>query len=253
MRRDGSFLFANQGEDGGVFALGRDGTVRPFLLEVEGFRLGPTNFVLVDDADRVWVSVSTRRRERHSFAKDTPDGFIACVDRRGARVAADGFVWTNEFRFDADGRWLYVNETMGKRLCRFRVGSDGSLGRRETVAEFGPGDFLDGLAFDIEGAMWITCPVSNRVWRVQPSGERQLLLEDADPAHIAEVEGLLDRGLLRGPKVHEVRSLKLPNLASLAFGGADLKTAYLGVIGAGQVWRFRSPVAGLPMAHWRWG
>ena len=41
MRRDGSFLFANQGEDGGVFQLSRDGEVRPFLLEVEGFRLGP--------------------------------------------------------------------------------------------------------------------------------------------------------------------------------------------------------------------
>ena len=37
MRRDGSFLLADLGETlGGIFALARDGTVRPFLEQVDG-------------------------------------------------------------------------------------------------------------------------------------------------------------------------------------------------------------------------
>ncbi len=252
MRRDGSFLFANQGPDGGVFELARAGEPGPYLLEVEGFRLGPANFVLVDGQDRVWVSVSTRRRERHSFRRDTPDGFIICVDAKGARVAADGFIWTNEFRFDAAGQWLYVNETMGKRLSRLAVKDDGSFGPRQTVCEFGPGDFADGIALDVEGGLWVTSPVSNRLWLITPDGEKTLLIEDYDPDHVAEVERQLTDGTLRGPKIHEVRSRKLANLTSLAFGGPDLKTAYMGVISGDAILRFQSPVAGLPMAHWDW-
>ncbi len=252
MRPDGSFLFANQGEAGGVFEMCRDGQARPYLLEVDGLRLGPTNFVLIDARERVWISVSTRRRERHSFRRDTPDGFIALVDDKGARIAADGFVWTNEFRFDAAAEWLYVCETMAKRLVRLRLLADGGFGPHETVAEFGAGDFPDGLTLDAEGSIWITSPVSNRLWRVTPDGEKTLLLEDADVAHIDEVERQLSDGSLRGPKIHEVHSKRLPNLTSLAFGGPDLKTAYMGVISGDAILSFQSPVAGLAMAHWDW-
>ena len=141
---------------------------------------------------------------------------------------------------------------MAKRLTRLRVRDDGGFGPRETVAEFGPGDFPDGLALDVEGGLWITSPVSNRLWRLTPEGEKTLLIEDADPAHIAEVERLLDEGLLRGPKIHEVHAERLPNLTSLAFGGPELKTAYMGVISGDCVLSFQSPIAGLPMAHWAW-
>jgi len=40
-------------------------------------------------------------------------------------------------------------------------------------------------------------------------------------------------------------------LASVTFGGADLSTVYLGGLRATEIPFFRSPVAGLPMVHWR--
>ena len=252
MLKDGAFLFANQGPDGGVFRVDRAGETTPFLLEVDGIELPPTNFVMIDAAERVWVSVSTRRRERHSFRRETADGFIALVDAKGARIAADGFIWTNEFRFDATGEWLYVNETMGKRLTRLKVSADGTLGERETVTTFGPGTFPDGIAIDAEGGLWITSPVSNRIIRVMPDGAQQLVVEDYEQAHVDEVEALLSRNELRGPKIHEVRAAKLENVTSLAFGGPDLRTAYLGFISGTRIASFRAPVAGLPMTHWGW-
>jgi hypothetical protein len=40
------------------------------------------------------------------------------------------------------------------------------------------------------------------------------------------------------------------NLASVAFGGPDLKTLYMGGLGVEQVRVLRSPVAGMPLEHW---
>ena len=41
-----------------------------------------------------------------------------------------------------------------------------------------------------------------------------------------------------------------PWLTSLTFGGADLRTVYLGSLKATTLPYFTSPVAGLPMVHW---
>jgi len=56
------------------------------------------------------------------------------------------------------------------------------------------GTYPDGLASDAEGGIWITSIVSNRVIRVQPDGAHQLILEDADAAHVEWVERSLPQG-----------------------------------------------------------
>jgi sugar lactone lactonase YvrE len=117
------------------------------------------------------------------------DGFIVCVNASGhARIVADGLGYTNEVALHPNGRWLYVNETFGRRLSRFLVKEDGSLGARETVTEFGVGDFPDGLAFDEDGCAWIVSIVSNRLIRVWPDGRQEIYLEDNDPGHLDWVE-----------------------------------------------------------------
>ena len=46
----------------------------------------------------------------------------------------------------------------------------------------------------------------------------------------------------------EGKTLVFPT--SIAFGGPDRKTAYIGSLRQKQLATFRSPVAGAPMAHW---
>ena len=41
-----------------------------------------------------------------------------------------------------------------------------------------------------------------------------------------------------------------PWMASITFGGTDLKTVYVGSLMGTTIPYFRSPVAGLPMVHW---
>lgn len=252
LRRDGSFLLAELGETlGGVFALTRDGQLRPFLESVDGVDLPPTNFVFEDGAGRTWITVSTRRVPRASaYRADVADGFIVVVDGRGARIVADGLGYTNEAMVSPDGAWLYVNETFGRRLSRFRVATDGSLNGRETVTTFGHGAYPDGLAFDCEGGVWITSIVSNRVIRVAANGEQTLVLEDADREHVQWCEDAYLEGTLGRQHLDRAAGRVLRNISSLAFGGPDLRTAYLGCLQGDAIASFRSPIAGHPPFHW---
>ena len=254
LRRAGSFLLADLGEtQGGVFELFRDGRVQPFLLEVEGVALPPTNFVGEDARGRVWITVSTRKAPRSlDYRPDCAGGFIVLADAKGARIVADGLGYTNEAIVSPDGVWLYVNETFGRRLSRFTIRPDGSLGAREVVTAFGKGTFPDGLTFDAEGHVWITSIVSNRVIRVAPNGAQQLVLEDADPAHVEECESAYLSGTMGRPHLDRITGRVLKNVSSLAFGGADLRTAYLGCLLGDSIAVFDAPVAGHPPAHWRY-
>ena len=108
LRRDGSFLLADLGEDrGGVFVLSSTGQVRPLIESVDGIDLPPTNFVFEDSRGRIWITVSTRQVPRAlGYRPDVADGFIVLVDERGARIVADGLAYTNEAMLSPDGEWL---------------------------------------------------------------------------------------------------------------------------------------------------
>lgn len=249
---DRTFLVANLSDAGGVWRLHPDGNIEPFLLEVDGVRLPGINFVHADDVGRIWVCVSTVRKGDNQYRNNVRDGFIILVDRGQARVVADDLCWTNECRVDPSGRYLYTNETFGRRLTRFTIGAGGKLSARETVTEFGFGDYPDGLAIDTEGGLWVVSVGSNRVIRVTPDGKRSIVLEDSDPVHLRELEDALQRHELTRPKLMDNRSAKLRNISSIAFGGPDLRTAYLGCLAGDSLACFRSPVAGVPPPHWRY-
>lgn len=243
---DRSFLLAHLGDDeGGVFRLAWNGELSVFLDD-----LPPTNFVHAY-RDTVYVTVSTRLLPRTLARKPGhADGFILCVDRRGTRVVAEGLGYTNECKVDPTGKWLYVNETFGKRMSRFTLRADGDLGARETVAEFGAGTFPDGLDFDAEGGIWITSVYSNRLIRIAPGGAQSVLLEDNDAAFVARTEAKFARGELVRDFHPEVPAKLIRNLSSSAFGGSDLRTLYLGCLQDSRIYRMPSPVAGARPPHW---
>jgi sugar lactone lactonase YvrE len=251
--RDGSFLLTHLGnDDGGVFQLQRDGQVTPWLQQVDGVDLPPTNFVVEDAAGRFWVTVSTRLKPRAlGYRRSCNDGFIVRVDARGAAIAADGLGYTNEVAVHPSGQWLYVNETFARRLSRFVLREDGSLGAKEVVTEFGPGTFPDGLAFDEEGHAWVVSIVSNRLIRVAPDGRPTLWLEEADADHLAWVEAAFEAGTMGRPHLDGAPSRSLRNISSIAFAGADRRTAVLGCLLGDRLATLRLPVAGIAPTHWQ--
>jgi sugar lactone lactonase YvrE len=253
---DRSFAVANLGHLGGAWRLLPDGELIPELVAVEGTALAPTNFVHADRHDggvRLWVAVSTRRVPREqAFRRDIADGCIVLKDGSGVRIVADGLGFTNETKVDPSGRWLYVNETMARRLSRFAIRDPGELGRRETIAEFGDGTFPDGFEFDAEGGIWVASVVSNRLLRIAPDGRQTLILEDADPEAVARAERHYAENRLSRADIDGGRDRTLGNLSSITFGGPDLKTVYLGSLFGERIATFRSPIAGAAPPHWRY-
>jgi sugar lactone lactonase YvrE len=250
--RDGSFLLTHLGNDeGGVFQLQRDGRVTPWLLQVDGVDLPATNFVVEDTGGAFWVTVSTRLKPRAlGYRRSCDDGFIVRVDERGAAIVADGLGYTNEVAVHPTGQWLYVNETFARRLSRFALRADGSLGVKEVVTEFGPGTFPDGLAFDEEGHAWVVSIVSNRLIRVAPDGQCTVWLEEADAEHLAWVEQAFEAGTMGRPHLDGAPSRHLRNISSIAFAGSDRRTAVLGCLLGDTLATLRLPVAGVKPTHW---
>jgi sugar lactone lactonase YvrE len=253
---DGSFLVTNMGEAGGLWRLTRDGVLDAVRRRVDGVALAATNFVLRDLQGRLWVTVSTRqwpisRAFSPLHGPEVADGYLVLIDQRGARIVADGLAFANEVRVDRSGRYIYVVETYARRISRFDIRRDGTLFARAVWTEFGHGTFPDGIAFDAEGHLWVASMTSNRLFRVDPDGRPSLLIEDNEPAHLEAIEQRLEAGTLRREDVQQVPSQKLKNIASVSFGGPDLKTVYLGSLGGDRIAVLRSPVAGEPLAHWQ--
>lgn len=249
MLPDGDFLFANMGRAGGVWRVGRQGSARPFAVELEGQPIPRTNFVLVD-GERVWITISSRSRQHEHFTAEEDSGQILLAQDGEVVVAAEGLNWTNEVRISPDGSYLFVNETFACRTTRYDVAADGSLSNPMQINY--PGDtYPDGLAFDAEGALWIICVISNRLIRLAPDLTWTVLFEDCDRAELERVASAHARGGLTWNDIAQTRGSRVSNLASIAFGGSDLKTVYLGGLGIKQVQVLRSPVAGMPLEHWR--
>jgi hypothetical protein len=76
--------------------------------------------------------------------------------------------------------------------------------------------------------VWVACVNANRVICIDLGGRRTLILDGSIPALIAEGEAFFHAD--QGGRHHVELGARSPlkNVTSVAFGGADLKTVYLG-------------------------
>ena len=250
---DGDILIANFGTDL-LEIMTRDGITHTLHERIDGQPIGKVNFVLRDSKQRLWMTVSTRVNPwTRAVAQRVRDGYIAVLDAHGLRVVADGFHFANEVRLDAREEWLYIVETTGPHISRMRLveGERGvSLAQREV---FGPADLggpPDGIAFDVFGNLWCTLVMVDRLIALTPQGERLELLDDGEPEASRCLMQKMADGTVTPEDMLRARGTLAPWLASVTFGGADLKTVYLGSLMGNTIPSFRSPVAGLPMVHW---
>ncbi|MBN3732990.1 MULTISPECIES: SMP-30/gluconolactonase/LRE family protein [unclassified Burkholderia] len=250
---NGDLLIANFGTDA-LETMTRDGHTRILRNSIDGMPLGKVNFVLRDSKNRVWLTVSTRINPwTDAIRTDLADGYIALLDEKGLRVVADGFAFTNEIRFNASETYLYVAETTANRVSRLRVADDGSLSGREV---FGPRDLgrglIDGIAFDAHGNLWGAMVFADRLIAITPEGELMTLFDDCNVPAIERFESEFHSGrAVSYDTLSACGGTVAPWMASVTFGGPDLKTVYIGSLKGTTIPSFRSPVAGLPMIHWR--
>jgi gluconolactonase len=250
--RSGDILISNFGTDC-LELMSRDGTSRVLADSIEGEPIGKVNFVLRDSRDRIWITVSTRAKNwMHALRTDLADGYIARYESGTFRIVADAFHFTNEIRFDANEEYLYVVETTGGRITRLRADECGNLHEREVFgpSTLGKGAWPDGIAFDCYGNLWGTLVYSDKLFVLTPEGDLRILLDEGNPAKVDALEQAFFRNHVTEDVLFATGQGIAPWMASVTFGGPDLRTVYIGSLKGKRIPYFRAPVAGLPMVHW---
>ncbi|HWY74489.1 MAG TPA: SMP-30/gluconolactonase/LRE family protein [Verrucomicrobiae bacterium] len=250
--RYGDLLISNFGTDC-LEVMSRDGATRVLADSIEGEPIGKVNFVLRDSKDRVWITVSTKIKNwMHALRTDMPDGYIARYEDGKFRILAEGFHFTNEIRMDAREEFLYVAETTGGCVSRLRVDAKGNLSGREVFgpSSLGKGAWPDGIAFDSFGNLWGTMVYSDKLFVLTPEGDLKILLDEGDPQKVAALERAFFNNHVTEDVLFVTGQGIAPWMASVTFGGPDLRTVYIGSLKGRRIPFFRAPVPGLPMVHW---
>jgi sugar lactone lactonase YvrE len=114
---------------------------------------------------------------------------------------------------------------------------------------FGHGCWPDGFAFDQEDGVWVTSLISNRLLRFDGDSVHTVL-EEVNSAHVDAVDEAFMSGHMRAEHLGPIPGARLQHVTSIAFGGSDLRTAYIGCLHTDCIFRFRSEIAGIAPPHW---
>jgi gluconolactonase len=186
-----------------------------FATHSAGQPLGHMNFPVFDRAGRVYVSESGTWGKR--------DGVVHRFTASGA-----GERWLEKIHFanglamDAAESALYVVQSTRGNVLRVPIRADGRAGRPEVFVE-DVAHVPDGLAFDADGFLYVSCYGDNRIWRVSPTGKKSLLVDD--PTSVA-----------------------INRATNVAFGGPGRRTLHIANLGGWHISRIKLTVAGQPMA-----
>ena len=91
---------------------------------------------------------------------------------------------------------------------------------------------------------------SDKLFVLTPQGDMQVLLDEGDPEKVDTLERAFLANSVTEDVLFRTGQGVAPWMASVTFGGPDLRTAYIGSLKGTRIPYFRAPVAGLPMVHW---
>jgi sugar lactone lactonase YvrE len=129
---------------------------------------------------RLWAAVDVARPEGALFRLASQDGRLATEPE----LMVDSLYFANGVAIDEGSGHLYLAETVGGRVLRYRVDlHSGRLSERTVfVDSVGP----DNLELDGGGNLWIINPLSNQLLVVNTAtGERQTPFQSQTPAQQA--------------------------------------------------------------------
>ncbi len=109
---------------------------------------------------------------------------------KGGPCTEELFNFANGMCLSPDGNYIYVIESFHPCVSRLKINDDGSLGKKEVFTEE-ISTVPDGLAFDKNENLFISCYEPSRIYMSDKSGNCQILIEDphcttlAHPTNIA--------------------------------------------------------------------
>jgi len=191
------------------------GKLSVFADKVVGRTLGHMNFPVFDKTGVLYVSESGTWGKRDGMVhRFTPDG-------RG-EPWLENIYFANGLALDAAESALYIVQSTKENVLRAPILSNGKAGSPSVFVE-GVAHVPDGLAFDSEGFLYVSCYGDNHIWRVSPKGKKFLLANDPT-------------------------STVINRATNVAFGGPGCKTLYIANLGGWHISMIRMETGGQPLA-----
>lgn len=222
----GNCIIANIG-NGKVQLLTTNGDQQDLLDGDQGSRMYIPNFPFLDFHKRLWITCSVDDFEADPSMQPGSDGCLILIEKdKDPRIVVEGIFFPNGIALDKEEKFVYIAEMMMRRIVRFPINKDNSLGPGEVYGPqiLGHQAFPMGIAFDEAGNLWITFTTTNSIGFINPAGDLEMYLEDP--------QGLV----LQAP-------------AGICFGGKDRKTAFIGSMKEAKIPCFAVPYPGLRLVH----
>ena len=180
-------IYACDASGKNVFARTLDGGIRDISSGYPDRPMSIPNFPVLDEKGNLFVSDSGSWPEGGGcIYKISPDGTCAVWSEAAPR-------FTNGLAIHPSGEFLYVAESLLPGVSRISILPDGSAGECETVCLM-PGTVPDGLAFDVEESLYISCYRPDRVYRLKFPGELEVLVDDFQGTDVAAPTNIVFAG-----------------------------------------------------------
>jgi gluconolactonase len=171
-------LYVCNAKLGCVQKVQKNGKSSLFADSVDGRKLKLPNYAVFDSAGNLYMSDSG------DWGKSS--GSIVRFDRhgRGTVFLEAPQPFPNGLALSADDRFLFVAQSHTDDVLKVEIRKDGSAGDREVYAA-GLERVPDGLAFDVQGNLYVSCYASDNIYRVSPQRVTELLSYDRDGTILA--------------------------------------------------------------------
>ena len=192
-----------------LIRMNREGCILSSWERVGTRKLINPNFSVFDSEGNLYFSDSGHfEREDARVYRLRPNG--------RAEMFAGPFAFANGLALSADERFLYVVQSTKDNVLEVEIRGDGSAGSQRVYAS-GLHRVPDGMAFDAQGNLLVTCYASDNVYKVTPRGKVSLLAWDPQGVMIARP-------------------------TNIAFGGPNFDQIYLANLGR---WHIATAPAGM--------
>jgi len=153
------------------------------------------------------------------------NGCLFCVRSGGQTTVVSEALkeFPNGMALGPNGKELYVVLSTSSSVVKVTLYDDGRVGPPQHVVEL-PRTVPDGLAFDLQGNLYIACYAPSVIYRLSPSGELAVFAEDWESTMIATP-------------------------TNIAFCGPDLATLVVATVSRWHLAKAPMSVPGHPLAY----
>ena len=140
-------------------------------------KMSQPNDIAIDKKDRLYASDPDWKAGTGRIWRIDPDGKVSLL--------LDNLGTTNGIEVSPNGKTLYVNESVQRKVWAYDLSGDGQISNKRLLIEF-PDFGMDGMRCDIKGNLFIARYGKGTVAEMSPRGKiiREIALTGKNPSNV---------------------------------------------------------------------